>query len=214
MIKYILFDNDGILVDTEQYYFQASREILAEENCTLTPEAFVDISHTAGKGVWEAFPGRFSPAEIDSLRKKRNRRYNELLQQNHLLFPGVTEVVQKLSRNYTMCIVTSALKQDFDTIHSKTDILPFFEFVLANGDYSASKPDPAPYRTAMERFNAQPAECAVVEDTLRGVRSARAAGALTIALPNPMDRGRSNYKQAHFCISSLSELPPLLEKLQ
>ncbi|MGM0461499.1 MAG: HAD family hydrolase [Fibrobacterota bacterium] len=211
MITHILCDNDGVLVDTEYYYFRASAEILSRAGCILTQQKFIQISHVEGKGVWDAFPG-FSTEEKQTLREERNLLYNSYLRENDLTVPGAEETMKNLSHHYTMAIVTSALPRDFLTIHKKTRFLPLFEFYLASGDYEASKPAAAPYKTAMEKFSVAPRCCVVVEDTLRGVRSGNSAGATTIAIPNPMANTHDFYEADH-CIDDIRMLPGLLETL-
>ena len=78
MLKAILWDNDGVLVDTETLYFQAGREILAEQGVVLTTEEFIEQSLTKGMSVFDLLPNQ-DPQVIDPLRLKRNARYSDLL---------------------------------------------------------------------------------------------------------------------------------------
>ncbi len=213
MKKYLLFDNDGILVDTEQYYFRASREILADEGLKLSHEMFREVSLIQGKGVWSAFPDDLTDEkEIDLLRSKRDKLYRSFLETEPITIPGVTEVVKELSKNFRMAIVTSALKGDFLTIHERTGLLPYFEFYLANGEYPRSKPNPDPYLTALKKIGAEPEEAAVIEDSLRGVQAGVAAQITTIAIPTEMTRG-SDFSIADYRLNAISDLPKLLKTL-
>lgn len=211
MKKYLLFDNDGILVDTEQYYYKASKEILAEEGLDLTHEMFREISLIQGKGVWSGFPDQLTDEEhINRLRTKRDKYYRSLLETQHITLAGVEEVIEELAKEYRMCIVTSALKGDFLTIHERTGLLKHFEFFLANGEYPKGKPNPDPYLAALEKIGGSREEAVVIEDSLRGVQAGVNAGITTVAIPTEMTKG-SDFTIADHVIGSISELPALLK---
>lgn len=212
MKNYLLFDNDGILVDTEQYYYRASKEILAEVGLDLTHDIFREISLIQGKGVWSAFPELSDEAQVQALRDKRDKLYRSFLEREPITIPGVEEVIRELSSSYRMCIVTSALKGDFLTIHERTGLLPYFEFYLANGEYARSKPNPDPYLTALEKIGGKPEEAVVIEDSLRGIQAGVNAGITTVAIPTEMTAG-SDFSIADHRISSITELPALLKHL-
>lgn len=211
MKSYLLFDNDGILVNTEQYYFKSSREILATVGCDLTKELFIELSLTRGVGVWEGFP-ELEEGLVNELRDKRDLIYNEMLKTEPIAIDGVEEVLQKLSNKYRMAIVTSALRNDFLTIHERTGFLQYFEFFLSNGDYKQSKPSPEPYQAGLNRFGCSANEAVVIEDTMRGIRAGNAANITTIAIPNEMNHS-FDFSEATYRLDTISELPALLQKL-
>lgn len=211
MKSYLLFDNDGVLVNTEQYYFKSSREILATVGCDLTKELFIELSLTRGVGVWEGF-SHLEKELVDELREKRDTIYNEMLKTEPIAIDGVEEVLQQLSKRYHMAIVTSALRNDFLTIHERTGFLQYFEFFLSNGDYTHSKPSPEPYQVGLNRFGCSANEAVVIEDTLRGIRAGNAADITTIAIPNEMNHS-FDFSEATYRINAISELPALLAKI-
>ncbi len=213
MKKYILFDSDGILVDTEQYYYKASVEILAEIGLDLTFEDFREVSLIQGKGVWNAFPDRLTDeAEISKLRAKRDVLYHSMIESEPISIPNVETVIDELHSEYKMAIVTSALKNDFLAIHERTGFLSRFEFYLANGEYPKGKPNPDPYLTALAKFDGDVSEAVVIEDSLRGVQAGVSAGITTIAIPTEMTKG-SDFSIADYVLDSISELPALLKLL-
>jgi len=213
MKKYILFDSDGILVDTEQYYFKASVEILAEIGLEHTFEDFREVSLIQGKGVWSAFPNRLTDElEIHGLRTKRDILYHSMIQSEPISIPNVAHVIDELQSKYKMAIVTSALKNDFLAIHHRTGFLDRFEFYLANGEYPRGKPNPDPYLTALAKFGGAPEEAVVIEDSFRGVQAGVSAGITTIAIPTEMTKG-SDFSIADHVLDSIDDLPSLLESL-
>lgn len=176
MKKFILFDNDGVLVDTEYWYFRAGQRALAEIGVALDLDQYLaDMAH--GLGTWHqaALAGVDDPT-IERLKSVRNAYYQDFLRTEPIEIDGVLEVLDALSPHVRMAIVTTSKKTDFELIHGDRGILGFMEFVLTREDYVRPKPDPEPYLTALKRFGASPIDALVVEDSARGLRSAVAAG--------------------------------------
>jgi len=173
----ILWDNDGVLVDTEALYFQATREQLASVGATLSEALYIELFLREGRGAWHLARELGETEErIATLTQLRNARYSELLSQGGLVYPGVVEAIRALALRYRMAIVTSSKRPHFELIHRSSELLPHFELVLARDDYVRSKPDPEPYLTALQRMRVTADECLVIEDSERGLRAALAAG--------------------------------------
>jgi HAD superfamily hydrolase (TIGR01509 family) len=187
----ILFDNDGVLVDTEELYFRASREVLAEASGVVLDEAsYVDLFLRSGQGAWHLAAARgHGPAAIQAMRAARDRRYIELIATCDLLMPGAHETVRALARRHRLAIVTSSDRAPFAATHARTGLLPHFELVLTRDCYGNSKPDPEPYLCAVQRLGAAPARCLVIEDSERGLRSAKAAGLTCWVIPSRLTAG-------------------------
>jgi HAD superfamily hydrolase (TIGR01509 family) len=189
-LEAILFDNDGVLVDTEGFYFRANREILAGVGVTLDQADYVELFLRTGQGAWHlAQAGGCDEAAIVALRAARNRRYTELVSDADVQVPGAREIVAALARRYRLAIVTSAEPEPFARSHARTGLLPHFEVVLTREHYQRSKPDPEPYLCAVARLGLTPAECLVIEDSERGLRAARAAGIACWIIPSSLTAG-------------------------
>ena len=145
MVKAILWDNDGVLVDTEKLYFKASQEVLSEIGIDLTTELFIQISLKQGRSVFDLASAQgVNPEVMDRLRVDRNRRYSELLRKGVRVLDGVEDTLRRLRGKVIMGIVTSCLKEHFDLIHAGTGLLPFFDFILTRKDYVRSKKGSSP----------------------------------------------------------------------
>jgi HAD superfamily hydrolase (TIGR01509 family) len=186
----ILFDNDGVLVDTERHYFRANREVLAGVGVDLDQAAYVELFLREGTGAWHLAEARGLSAEIiDDLRAARDRRYAELLDEYPIVVPGVAELLPRLAARYRMAIVTSSDPGPFARTHARTGLLPHFELVLTRVDYQRSKPDPEPYLCAVDRLGLRPERCLVIEDSERGLRAAKAAGLTCWVVPSGLTVG-------------------------
>jgi HAD superfamily hydrolase (TIGR01509 family) len=190
MFDAILFDNDGVLVDTEGLYFRANREVLAGIGVELDQAAYVELFLREGLGAWHLAEARGHSAEaIDLLRAARYRRYVELVDESPILIAGVAELVPRLAARYRLAIVTSSEPGPFGRTHARTGLLPHFELVLTRVDYQRSKPDPEPYLCAVARLGLPAARCLVIEDSERGLRAAKAAGLCCWVVPSPLTAG-------------------------
>jgi HAD superfamily hydrolase (TIGR01509 family) len=213
MIRAVFWDNDGVLVDTEKLYFQATRELLQKAGVTLTEALFQRISLREGRSAFDlALEKGVSQQEIDCLQSERNRRYTELLTGGVCILDGVEETLAKLRGRVLQAIVTSSRRAHFDAMHAKTGLRSHFDFILTREDYVLSKPDPEPYRLAMQRSGYRPEECLVVEDSERGVRAAVAAGIRCIVVPNELTRG-GEFAGAWRVLGSCREIPGEIEQL-
>ena len=210
-IKAILWDNDGILVDTEPLYFEANRSVLAEHGVTLTREAYKEISLRTGSSVLELARGDGrGDTEIEELRTQRNIRYSRLIEERAALFGGVRETLEILAGRVRMVIVTSSNEDHFDLIHAELGILHFFEFVLTGRDFSRYKPHPDPYLLAAERMGLPPGECLVLEDSVRGLSAAVAAGMPCAVIPHPLSEGE-DFSSAIAVLEHVGQVPDLLQ---
>jgi len=186
----ILFDNDGVLVDTEHLYFRANQEALAGVGVQLDAADYVELFLRQGKGAWHLARERgLGPADVDALRAARDRRYVELVETADVLIPGVAEIVPALARRYRLAIVTSSEPAPFARTHARTGLLPHFELVLAQGDYARAKPEPDPYLRAVERLGVAGERCLVIEDSERGLIAAKAAGLRCWVIPSTLTVG-------------------------
>lgn len=213
MIKAILWDNDGILVDTEKLFYQATKETLATAGIDLKKDLFIEFSLVRGNGLKDyLLHAGVSGEDWESLRKVRNDRYSELLTESATLIDGVTETLETLFGNYTMGIVTSSRSDHFDIIHRSTGILHYFDFVLTSADYINTKPDPEPYLLGLKRTGVDKHECVVIEDSARGLTAANKAGIPCLMIPNEMSCIET-YKGDFKLLNSVRDVPDTLDKM-
>jgi HAD superfamily hydrolase (TIGR01509 family) len=199
----ILFDNDGVLVDTEGLYYRATREVLATVGVALDEAAYVELFLREGLGAWHLAAARgLEAAAIELLRAERDRRYGELVDTMEVLIPGVGEHVAALARSYRLAIVTSSEPGPFARTHARTGLLPHFEFTLTRHDYVNSKPDPEPYLCAVARMGVPAQRCLVIEDSERGLRAAKAAGLACWVIPSGLTAA-GRFEAADAVLSSL-----------
>ncbi|MFC4068847.1 HAD family hydrolase [Actinoplanes subglobosus] len=209
MKKYILFDHDGVLVDTEHWYYKASERALADIGLTLDKDRYLrDMGR--GWGAWEqARAAGADEQTVIARRAVRDAYYQEYLRTEDIEIDGVADVLAELSKYVRMAIVTTAKRADFDIIHERRRIRPFMDFVLVREDYDRAKPHPEPYLTALRRFGATRQEALVVEDSARGLNAAVAAGIDCAVVHNAFTQGH-DFSSASHRIATLAELKAII----
>ena len=209
----ILFDNDGVLVDTEPLFLKATQELLATVDVALDVDLYREICLVQGNTVFVLAEEKgLTAAEILKLRGLRDARYMEMIEAGVGVLEGVDETLSQLHGVRPLAIVTSSGRPHFDRIHDQTRLLRYFEFVLADGDYARHKPHPDPYLAAAKRFGVECGRCLVIEDTERGLKAASAAGMRCIVIPNPL-AAKADLASAHAVVSSVRDVPRIVASL-
>lgn len=212
MKKYILFDNDGVLVETEKWYYEANKIALKELGITLHLDIYLEIMARGGT-AWElAFEKGFSKQIVDNKRFQRDDYYQNFLKTKNIEIPNVKKTLTKLSKKYKMGIVTTSRRVDFDLIHKNRGIIDFMEFSLCVEEYKRAKPYPDPYLAGLKKFNAKKDEAIIVEDSQRGLTSAFNANIQCAIVHNDFTV-KHDFSKADFFINKLDELEELLEAI-
>lgn len=209
MLKYILWDHDGVLVDTEYWYFRSTQRALAEIGVHFEQDQYLEFM-ARGQTMWDLARQRGIAEDVIALhRSQRDRYYQDYLRTEDIEIPGVCAVLEELSQSFSMAIVTTAKKTDFALIHRDRAIVPYMDFVVTNGDYERSKPAPDPYLKASELFKALPQEAIAIEDSERGLRSAVAAGIDCLVIENAFTKSQ-DFSLATCVLQSIRDVPAAL----
>jgi HAD superfamily hydrolase (TIGR01509 family) len=213
MKKYLLFDNDGVLVETEKWYYEANKKSLLEIDVELAFDVYMEIMARGGT-AWEvAKKHGYSQKVVDEQRRRRDIYYREFISSQPIEIDGVVEVLEELSKEYSFGIITTSRRVDFDLIHSQREIVKYMDFTLCVEEYPRSKPHADPYLAGMKKFNATQNQCLVIEDSQRGLSSAVNAGIECAVVKNEFT-ATHDFSSATYRIKTLHELPELLKSLK
>jgi beta-phosphoglucomutase len=185
VIEAVLFDFNGVLVDDEGQHCAAIQQVLADEGIPLSREHY--YAHILGLDDRTAFVEAYRRAQrtlttelLNLLVKRKSQVYFALVGKSLRLVPGATEFVHEAAKRFRLGIVSGALRREIDHVLAQTGFAEKFEVIVAAEDVSRCKPDPASYvaaHTALATRRPLPADrCVVIEDSLPGLRAARAAG--------------------------------------
>ncbi len=185
MIEAVLFDFNGVLVDDEGQHCEAMQKVLADEGIPLSRENY--YAQILGLDDRTGFVEAYRRAQrtlttelLNLLVTKKSQVYLDLVAKSLRLVPGATEFVHEAAKRYRLGIVSGALRREIDHVLEQTGFAEKFEVIIAADDVSRCKPDPASYvaaHTAFAKRQPLPTDrCVVIEDSLPGLKAARAAG--------------------------------------
>ncbi len=211
--KIIFWDNDGVLVDTDGLFFRAIQEVLSTVAVHVSQHMFVEHALKQGKSLFElAKRSGLGDSEIEHLKSRRDELYAHYLMTEDIEIVGIRQILEKLCGRIGLAVVTSAKRKHFDIIHERTKLLKYFDFVVTREDYIETKPAPDSYRKALQIGGVSPTEAVAVEDSQRGLRSARAAGIDCVVLPNTFT-ARSYFGDATKVVRNADELHKFLSSV-
>jgi HAD superfamily hydrolase (TIGR01509 family) len=183
----VVFDLDGILVDTEPIFEEAARRQLARRGLAWSPDVARAMMGTPARQAFEFFRDHHKLREpVPALIAESSALFYAVLGSNPArLMPGVHELLDRLeSQGIPKAIATSSTASYIDVVFAPHGLLNRFAFVLTCEDVTNGKPHPEVYEKAAARLGHTPAEMVVIEDSIHGVSAAKAAGAQCIAVPH------------------------------
>ncbi|MEK7830383.1 MAG: HAD family phosphatase [Acidobacteriota bacterium] len=197
MLKAVIFDFNGVIVDDEPLHLELFRRVLDEEDIGLTDEDYhAKYLGYDDRGCFTAALTDAGRAELASagfiaeLIERKAGYYREAIEARFLLFPGAVELVKKLAAKFPMAIASGALRGEIEVVLRRGGIRDCFKEIIASEDVTACKPDPEGYNKALAALNAsiggqiQPGECLVIEDSIAGIEAAKLAGMRCLAVTN------------------------------
>jgi HAD superfamily hydrolase (TIGR01509 family) len=213
----VVFDLDGVLLDSEQVWNEAKEELVRERGGRWrdeAPERMMGMSSTEWSTYLRDELGvDLGPDEIsDAVVARLEQIYRERLP----LLDGAVEAVERLAERWPLGLASSSNREIIDLALELSGLARRFEVTLSSEEVARGKPAPDVYLEVARRLAADPTACAAIEDSANGIKAARAAGMAVIALPNPhYPPGAEELADADVRIDSLRELTPeLVEQAQ
>jgi beta-phosphoglucomutase-like phosphatase (HAD superfamily) len=202
----VLFDLDGTLMDSEPFHVDALKQMLAEMGVSLSPEEFEEqIGINTHDFLNELSCQRNLGFDEDDIQHWINRKreiFSEIIEVRP--FPGAVEFVKSIATNYRLSVVSASRLAYVEWAIEKMGIRPLISAIVSGDCVERRKPDPAPFLEACRRLEVDPRFSAVIEDSVHGITSARAACAWAIALTHSIPEDR--FKAAHYVFSGYDEL--------
>jgi len=187
-LKAICFDLDGLLVDTEPYYYEAHRQVFAERGYALSEEEYALKWIIRGTRMDLEAPGFGINEDPEVLLADVRRRFRAMADAELNLMPHAREKLAEASGKYVTVLVTNALPEDVERIVKRSDLGGFIRHIVTRKEYSNPKPASDCYVAAARVIGLPPGECLALEDSSRGVRAAVGAGMPCVAVINRMTR--------------------------
>jgi len=203
----VIFDMDGVLVDSEPLTVRAYLQAAAEFGIALDEHEFIQHFVIEGTLIQPFFEERSGGgADWDDFFRRKTELYRELVRNELKLMPGAVELLTDLKSNAIPCaLATSASRVSMDLVLGRFELAPYFEATVALEDVTHAKPDPEVFLKAAAAVQMPPECCVVIEDASRGLHAGEAAGMKCVAVPTPLSRS-SDISMADLVIESLEEL--------
>ncbi len=204
MLRAVIFDFNGVILDDEPVHMMMFQKVLAEEGLVLSQEDY--YAHYLGmddvgclETVYKNHNQKVTTNKIEELVQKKSKLYDAYIAKNMQLFPKSIDVVKKATAKYKTAIVSGALKHEIEFALKEAGAKKEFKVIVAQEDVDKGKPDPEGYLKALDMLNEQikpdekplmAAECLVIEDSLEGIHSAKEAGMRVAAVAHTYETAR------------------------
>jgi len=213
IIRAVIFDFDGLILDTEVPDFQSWQEVYQEHGCHLPFSTWATCIGSSAElfNPYDYLEEQLGHAvEREKVRSKRRRRYLEMVEAQPIL-PGVRDYINDAKRLSLKLAVASSATRDWVTGNlSRLSLIEYFDSIRCASDVRQVKPDPELYHSTLEALSIGADEGIVLEDSPNGILAAKRAGLFCVAVPNALTR-QLPLDSADLRLDSLADLP--LEKL-
>ena len=206
VLRAILFDFNGVILDDEDLHYEAFRKVFEEEGVRITRDAY--YRYCLGFNDVECIRWGLAEsgktdraADVEKLARRKSVYYDALIGHEIRFFPGVCDFIRAAAAKYPLAVASMALRREIDFALGRAGLSDLFPVIVSGEDVERTKPDPEAYRKTLSRLNRhlsltnpknsiRPSECLVIEDSPAGIESARAAGMRVLGLAHTEDAAR------------------------
>jgi HAD superfamily hydrolase (TIGR01509 family) len=211
-LEAVVFDMDGVLVDSEEIWDEARRKLALERGLAWPASAQRDMMGMSSlewsRYMHERVGLTEAPEEISA---EVVSRLEDLYWQHLPLMEGAVQAVERMAKRFRLGLASSSNRPIIELVLGLAAVADYFEVSVSSEEVEHGKPAPDVYLEALKRMNVAPSRAAAVEDSTNGLLSASAAGMLVVAVPNPVFPPRADaLAAAAVVIDSLTDLTPEL----
>jgi HAD superfamily hydrolase (TIGR01509 family) len=213
MIEAIIFDMDGVLVDSEPFHIEIEKRQFERNKLIVSAEEHLNYMGMASDIMWRTVVNKHQlniPVDelIDQNRTESIRYFSELA--TIPVMPGLIELLEMLKRkNYPMAVASSSFPEIIELILKKTELRDYFRVVVSSQEAGKSKPEPDVFLLAAKKLGVPPTNCIVIEDSFNGIAAAHAANMHCVAYQGPGSNPQQQ-KEADAVITSFDQLGLML----
>ena len=212
--KLIIFDMDGVLLDSEPLYMAMNLNFFKELGADVSIEEYHSFIGISATKMWTHLKNKYKLEQtIGALKEQERELKHALLKETKLIATcGIIDLLEYLKlHQYIIAIASSGLRKNIDLILQKLDIGQYFTYVVSGEQVVNGKPDPDIFLLVANHFNRKPEHCVVIEDSTNGIAAAKAANMFCIAYYNP-NSGNQNLAKADMIIYDFKD-PQLYQLL-
>jgi len=210
MLEAVIFDMDGVLIDSEPFHLVVNEKIFANLGINLSEDEYLSFIGTTHKDMWSTIKKRYnlpqSVPELVNMQVSGNIDYIKNEEIEPIKIKGVTDLLSKIAReNIKTGIASSSPTEVIELVINKLGISNYFSAIVGGEEIKKGKPSPDIFLKAAKRLNSKPSGCIVIEDSKNGVLAAKAAGMKCIGFNNP-NSGNQNLEKADLIIDNYDSL--------
>ena len=209
MIRTVIFDMDGVIIDTEPIHHHAFVTQFAELGITVSDALYASFLGSSTRNVFQRLKQEFAlPQTVEELLLRKRAIFNQTFDKDADLdlLPGVRALIEDIQRHgLRLVVASSASKATIARVFNRFGLGPYFSHVVSGEDFAQSKPNPAIFLHAAALAETPVAECLVIEDSANGVAAAKAAGIYCIGYASPHSPGQ-DLRLADRVVSDFGEL--------
>lgn len=206
MLKAIIFDMDGVIIDSEPLHFEVEKALAEKLGGKLDDDLHETFVGTTDYSMWDKLKKMFDfQPSVEEIVELKKEMFVERIDEVKLM-DNFRELVSSMyDEGYPMAVASSNNRKIVDMIIEKFDLVKYMKFVISGEEVDKGKPDPEIFLTAAKKMNVEAEDCLVIEDATSGVKAAKAAGMKCVGLKNP-DHGNQDLSEADLIINNLNEL--------
>lgn len=209
MIQTVIFDMDGVIVDTEPVHHYAYNEHFRQLQIDVSPELYASFTGNSTKNIFERLKLQFNlPEEVNALVETKRNLFNDAFdsKEDLYLLDGVEDLIKDLHSNgMQLVLASSSATVTINKIFNRFGLHQYFTHIVSGEDFPKSKPHPAIFLKAAELAQTPVQSCIVIEDSTNGIKAAKAAGIYCIGYASFHSK-MQDYSLADRVISDFREL--------
>ncbi|HTS38012.1 MAG TPA: HAD family phosphatase [Candidatus Solibacter sp.] len=209
----LIFDLDGVLVDSEPLHQRAKEQAFAEFGIVLEQSDYDDIKGRPDEATLrEILEARGVPHVLAEL-TERKRAFFQAIQHELQAVVGAVEFIHWARQRFCIALATSSTSRNRDLAFGVLGVGDHFESVVDAGRHRIPKPNPEVFEVAMADLRLKPEDCWIIEDSINGIRAAKAAGCVTVGITTTFGRAKLQKAGADLVVDSFEELRGILARL-